>query len=53
MKKVLITLDFDPTARKIAQAGYELAKSIGAEVYLLHVTVDDTYYSSLEYSPIT
>jgi nucleotide-binding universal stress UspA family protein len=53
MKKILITLDFDPTARKVAQAGYELARGIGAEIYLLHVTVDDTYYSSLEYSPIT
>lgn len=53
MKKILIALDFDPTARKVAQVGYELARGIGAEVYLMHVTVDDTYYSSLEYSPIT
>lgn len=52
MKKVLIALDYDPTAQKIAEEGYELAKSMGAEVVLLHVITDPVYYSSTDYSPI-
>jgi nucleotide-binding universal stress UspA family protein len=52
MKKVLIALDFDPSAQKIAETGYELAKSMNAQVILLHVVADATYYSSLNYSPI-
>ena len=35
MKKVLIALDYDPTAQKVAEAGYSLAKSLNAEVILL------------------
>ncbi|RNI37281.1 universal stress protein [Hanamia caeni] len=52
MKKVLIALDFNPTAQHILEAGYELARSMGAEVTLVHVIADYTYYSSLDYSPI-
>lgn len=52
MKKVLITLDYDPTAQKIAEEGYELARAMGAEVYLLHVISDPVYYASRDYSPI-
>lgn len=52
MKKVLIALDFDPSAQKIAETGYELAKSMNAQVILLHIISDATYYSSLNYSPI-
>jgi nucleotide-binding universal stress UspA family protein len=52
MKKVLIALDYDPTAQKIAEAGFALAKSITAEVILLHVIADPVYYSSTAYSPI-
>jgi nucleotide-binding universal stress UspA family protein len=51
MKKVLIALDYYPTAKKIAESGYLLAKKMGAEVTLLHVMADETYYagySSLE-----
>jgi len=47
MKKVLIALDFGPSAQVIAETGYNLAKSMNAEVYLLHVTADATYYSAL------
>lgn len=50
MKKVLIAMDYDPTAQKVAEVGNALAKSIGAEVILLHVITDNTYYSSLEYT---
>lgn len=52
MKKVLIALDYDPTAQKVAEMGFELAKAMGAEVMLLHVISDPVYYSSTDYSPI-
>ena len=52
MKNVLIALDYDPTAQKIAEGGYSLAKSMGAEVLLLHVISDPVYYASRDYSPI-
>lgn len=52
MKKVLIALDYDKTANKVADAGYSLAKAMEAEVVLLHVISDPVYYSSTEYSPI-
>ncbi|MBK8882312.1 MAG: universal stress protein [Bacteroidales bacterium] len=53
MKKVLIALDYDTTAQKVAEAGFSLAKSMKAQVILLHIIADPAYYSSLEYSPIT
>jgi nucleotide-binding universal stress UspA family protein len=53
MKKILIALDYDPTARKIAETGYGLAKAMNAKTALLHVISDPVYYSSLNYSPIT
>lgn len=52
MKKVLIALDYDPTAQKIAEAGYKLAKTMGAETFLVHVISDPVYYASRDYSPI-
>jgi nucleotide-binding universal stress UspA family protein len=52
MKKILIALDYGPTAQKVAEEGYKLAKTSGAEVTLLHVVSDATYYSSTDYSPI-
>jgi len=52
MKKVLIALDYSQTSQKVAEKGFSLAKSMDAEVTLLHVIADITYYSSLEYSPI-
>ncbi len=53
MEKVLIALDYNPTAKKVAEMGYALGKSMGAEVTLLHVISDPVYYSTTEYSPIT
>jgi nucleotide-binding universal stress UspA family protein len=53
MKKVLIALDYDPSAQKVAESGYFMAKSMGAETTLLHIITDPVYYSSTEYSPIT
>ena len=52
MKKILIGVDYADTAQKIAEKGYALAKSMGAQVILLHVISDYVYYSSLDYSPI-
>jgi len=48
ISKVLIALDYDPTARIVAEKGYLFAKSLGAEVILMHVVLDLVYYS-LEY----
>jgi nucleotide-binding universal stress UspA family protein len=52
MQKVLIALDYDPTAQKVAEIGYSLSKTMNAELYLLHVVAENSYYSSLDYSPI-
>jgi len=51
MKKVLIALDYDPTSQKVAETGFSLAKTMGAEVILMHVMSDPVDYSSMEYSP--
>lgn len=52
MKKILIALDYNPTAQKVAEMGYYLAKAMNAQSVLLHVTAGATYYSYLNYSPI-
>ena len=52
MKKILIALDYDPSAQKIAETGYQLAKAMDASVTLVHVMAEPAYYSSMEYSPI-
>jgi nucleotide-binding universal stress UspA family protein len=52
VKKVLIALDYNPTAQKVAEAGFSMAKAMNAEITLLHVISDQVYYSSEEYSPI-
>jgi nucleotide-binding universal stress UspA family protein len=51
MKKVLIALDYGLSAQKIAEQGYELAKSMNAKVTLLHVVADETYYSNIDSGP--
>lgn len=51
MKKVLIALDYGLSAQKIAEKGYELAKSMNAKVTLLHVVADQTYYDALDSTP--
>jgi nucleotide-binding universal stress UspA family protein len=47
MKKILIALDYDPSAQKVAESGYLLAQTMDAEVTLLHVMSDPTYYSEI------
>jgi nucleotide-binding universal stress UspA family protein len=48
MKKVMIALDYDPTAQQVAETGFKLAKTLRAEVILLHVKTDLAYYTSSE-----
>jgi len=52
MIKILIALDYDKTALKVAETGFAMAKAMDAEVTLLHVMSDPVYYASTEYSPI-
>jgi nucleotide-binding universal stress UspA family protein len=52
MKTILITLDYDPTAQKVAETGYAIAHEMHAKVCLLHVISDTVYYASRDYSPI-
>lgn len=52
VKKVLIALDYNPTAQKVAEEGFSIAKSMNAEVVLLHVIADVVFYSTSGYSPI-
>ncbi|MFA5973384.1 MAG: universal stress protein [Lentimicrobiaceae bacterium] len=52
LKKVLIALDYDPTAKKVVESGFSLATAMKAEVTLLHIISDPVYYASTAYSPI-
>ena len=47
MKKILIALDYDPPAQKIAETGYALAKDMNAEVVLLHVVLQAREFKEL------
>lgn len=51
MKKVLIALDYGISAQKIAEHGYQLAKSMSAKVTLLHVVADESYYTAIDSAP--
>ena len=51
MKKILIALDYTPSAEKVAETGYALAKALHAEVALIHVITEPAYYA-IDYSPI-
>ncbi len=50
MKKVLITLDYNPSSEKVVNMGYELAKMMNAEVCLFHVLAEVRYYG-MQYEP--
>jgi nucleotide-binding universal stress UspA family protein len=52
MKNILIALDYDPTAQKVAEIGFSLAEHKDAAITLLHVIADPTYYASTMYDPI-
>lgn len=44
MKKVLIGVDYNPRSEKVIKEGYALATKLGAEVCLIHVLADVSYY---------
>ena len=51
MKKICIALDYNPSAEKVAKTGYAYAKSMNAQVFLIHVLEDASFYA-MEYTPI-
>lgn len=51
IKKVLIALDYDPAAEKVAESGYTLARSAGASIILLNVISDQL--QSVQHEHIT
>lgn len=50
MKKVLITLDYNPKSEKVVTMGNELARLMDAEICLLHVLAEVSYYG-MQYEP--
>ena len=51
IKKVLIALDYDETAEKVAVQGFAMAKAMNAKVVLLHVISEKpAYYSAYTYT---
>ena len=50
MKKVLITIDYNPNSEKVVRMGYELAQLMEAEVCLIHVLADVGFYG-MQYEP--
>jgi nucleotide-binding universal stress UspA family protein len=50
MKKVLITLDYNPNSEKVVDMGNQLAKLMGAEICLFHVLAEVRYYG-MQYEP--
>ncbi len=46
MKKILIGLDYNPNSEKVAKEGHTLAKMLGAEVCLIHVLADVSFYGA-------
>ncbi len=51
MKRILIAIDYSPAAEKVAETGYALAKSLKAEVVIVHVITEAAFYA-MDYSPI-
>lgn len=50
MKKVIITLDYNPNSEKVVNVGFELAQLMQAEVCLFHVLAEVRYYG-MQYEP--
>ena len=51
MKKILIAIDYTPSAEKVAETGYALATALKAEVAIIHVITEAAFYA-MDYSPI-
>ncbi len=52
MHKILISIDYSPSAQIVAELGNQIATSLQAEVHLLHVVNSINYYLVNDYSPI-
>lgn len=50
-KTILIAIDYDPSAKIISAMGYELAEAMQAEICLLHIISNKSYYDSAQPSP--
>lgn len=48
MKKVLITLDYDPSPHKVAETGFSIAKTLGLGITLQHIATDEIYFKLLD-----
>jgi nucleotide-binding universal stress UspA family protein len=52
MESILIALDYNPTAQKVAEIGFSLGGGRNAVITLLHVVSNPAYYASSAYDPI-
>lgn len=52
MKQILIALESNDSAKKVAVIGNDIGQAMKAHVSLLHVVHEPTYFSSLKFSPI-
>lgn len=52
MKKILIAIDYSLSAQKVAEQGYALGKAMNADILLIHIIEDVTYYASNSYDPV-
>lgn len=50
MKKILITIDYNPNSEKVVSEGCALAKLMDAEVCLFHVLAETRFYS-MQFQP--
>jgi len=48
MKKVLITLDYDPSPHKVAETGFSIARTLGLDITLQHVATDEIYFKLID-----
>lgn len=46
MKKILVAIDYNPVSEKVAHAALELSGSMDAEICLIHVLADVSYYGA-------
>lgn len=51
MKNILVPIDFDGTEQFLIDKAYELAKSFGSKVWLLHVSAPDPDFVGNEVGP--
>lgn len=52
MKTILIALDYDPNAPKVAEIGFSLCGNENTAITLLHIIADPSYYTSAIYDSV-